>query len=289
MITDRDDLRHTPTPEKDFSESKWFSFYDGSQDFWASVRIGLEPNRSTTNRWVVLALRGEVLFRDLAVGLPLPASNWNDIEVGGLRVVTSARMRDYRLEFNHPTISLNVNWTAETPVFDYADCTDPLPPSLAAAHYEQSGRIHGRLRYQSRVIALDGWGHRDHSWGVRRWEGFRGWVAFMAPLGDGDFIHVERFDEQTSGVSVHGFLYQQGRNVPLEEADINFEFAAGGQFPSGFSLKARGVHGNLVERTGNIRLICPLRFGRCTVGESFATFSNAGSTYPGIVEYGFTE
>ena len=57
MIEARNDLRHRPTPEMNYSESKWFAFYDERTDFWVSSRIGLEPNAGRANRWLVVAIR----------------------------------------------------------------------------------------------------------------------------------------------------------------------------------------------------------------------------------------
>jgi hypothetical protein len=191
MIQDRDDLRHQPSQELSFSESKWFSFYDQEQDLWVSCRIGLEASRGKANRWVVIAYEGSVVYHDLALNLDLPASDWTDITINGLQFQTLKTMIDYRIRFVSDDVRLDITWNAATPVFDYKDCNVPLPPSLAAEHYEQSGRVSGSFEYQGVLHKIAGFGHRDHSWGVRRWEGFRGWVAFMAPFGTGSYLHLE--------------------------------------------------------------------------------------------------
>jgi hypothetical protein len=135
---------------------------------------------------------------------------------------------------------------------------------------------------------MDGTGHRDHSWGVRHWEGFRSWIAFMAPFGQGSFLHVEQFDEQSSGVTRHGFLYHHGQNIPLKDAEIKLEFRKGSKFPYRFRMKMEDVQGNVIPVEGEVRVVAPLAFGRCTVGESFGTFTVDGVTRAGLVESGFT-
>ncbi|MBZ5540011.1 MAG: hypothetical protein LAN61_05755 [Acidobacteriia bacterium] len=288
MIRLTDDLRHPPSPEQNYSESKWFSFYDQARDIWISSRIGLEPNRRTANRWLVVANHGTVIYKDLAVNLSLPDSDWDAIEVSGFSIRTLKTMKQYALSFHNPELQFDVTWQAATPVFDYKDCFAPLPPSLASAHYEQSGQVSGNLLYEGRSYAIEGAGHRDHSWGVRDWEGFRSWIAFMAPFGGGSFLHVEQFDEQNTGLTRHGFLYHEGKNIALKDADIELDFLAGRRFPHRFLMRIEDVQGHIIPVVGEVRVIAPLAFGRCTVGESFGTFTCGGVTTAGIIEYGFT-
>jgi hypothetical protein len=290
MIQDRDDLRHQPSQELSFSESKWFSFYDQEQDLWVSCRIGLEASRGKANRWVVIAYEGSVVYHDLALNLDLPASDWTDITINGLQFQTLKTMIDYRIRFVSDDVRLDITWNAATPVFDYKDCNVPLPPSLAAEHYEQSGRVSGSFEYQGVLHKIAGFGHRDHSWGVRRWEGFRGWVAFMAPFGTGSYLHLEEFNEEASGLTRHGFLYHNGRNVLLRDADISLEIPAERQFPSTFTICIYDVEGGKHSFSGHLRLTSPIHFGRCHVGESYGIYRDEqGLETMGIIEYGFTK
>lgn len=288
MITPKDDLRHLPTAERDYSESKWFSFYDQTHDFWVSSRIGLEPNKKQANRWLVIAIGGKIIYHDLALDLEIPSQDWDRLSVGGLWYQTLETMAKYRVEISLGGMALDLVWEASTPVFDYKDCVVPLPPSLAAAHYEQSGTAQGNFHLPGRTYRIEGTGHRDHSWGVRRWEGFRSWVAFMGHFGQDFYFHVEQFDEQTTGVTRHGFISQGGENVPLKEGKIDLEFSGQHKFPRRFRIQLEDSKGNVFPIDGEVSLTCPLQFGKCVVGESFGTFSSEGETKPGIIEYGFT-
>lgn len=288
MITHKDDLRHTPTSEENFSESKWFSFYDQEHDFWVSSRIGLEPNKKKANRWLVAAFEGEIIHHDLSINLDLPGEDWDKISVGGLQYQTIEPMTRYRIKFNTKNMSSDLIWDAMTSVFDYEDCFAPLPPSLAAAHYEQSGKVKGTFSLSGKTYMIDGTGHRDHSWGVRHWEGFRSWIAFMGHFGHKVFFHVEQFHEQTTGVTRHGFVFSDGENVPLRDAKIKLEFSEDGEVLRHFSMELEDLKGKIFSITGEVRLGFPLTFGNCKVMESFGTFSSGGETTSGIIEYGFT-
>jgi hypothetical protein len=288
MISEADDLRHHPTPAENFSESKWFSFYDAAQDLWISSRIGLEANRKRANRWLVVAVAGKVVLADLRSDLPLPSENWDDIRVGGLHYRTMQTMRGYALSYRGPELEFNVLWEAETPIFDYKQCAKPLPPSLAAEHYEQSGTIRGDFHIGGKALPLNGTGHRDHSWGIRQWEGFRSWIAFMTRFDERSYLHVERFDEQSSGISTHGFLYDGKENIPLRDATVDLTFVPGDPYPKQFRIELEDVRGQHLALSGEVRVTYPLEFGRCRVGESFGSFRFRDKALPGIVEYGFT-
>lgn len=287
MVTRKDDLRHCPGSEQNYSESKWFSFYDASQGFWVSSRIGLEPNRGKANRWLVVAAEGKILYRDLSLDLPLPEQDWDNISVGGLCYRTLEPMAKYRVEAQVGSLALEVVWEAAIPVFDYADCVAPLPVSLATAHYEQSGKVRGALHLPGRFDTIAGTGHRDHSWGVRHWEGFRSWIACMGHFGRDLFFHVEQFDEKTTGVTQHGFISRDGENVPLQEAQINVSVPTGTVPPHRLMMQLRDSQGNDVAIEGEITLHCPLHIGKCVVEECFGSFSWQGAREPGIIEYGY--
>jgi len=289
MITAADDLRHIQGLEENYSESKWFSFYDETNDIWVSSRMGLEPNKKKAIRWLVAAVQGNIIINDLNGDLELPDENWNRITAGGLEYGTIKPMSEYEIKFDLESISAHIIWEALTPVFDYKDCYAPMPPSLAAEHYEQSGKVSGTMSVSGRHYTIEGIGHRDHSWGVRHWEGFRSWVAFMGHLGLDYFFHLEQFHEQSTGLSWHGFVCRDGENIPVKQVNMEPAYSGALQFPRQFNVQLEDVKGGTADITGNFRSGAPLTFGDCRVMESFGTFSMGGETAAGVIEYGFTQ
>src|SRR5919197_875284 len=62
-------------------------------------------------------------------------------------------------------------------VEDFYPRTDFFPPDagtlvddFASSHYETSGRVTGTVVLGGVTYEVDGLGHRDHSWGTRRWD-----------------------------------------------------------------------------------------------------------------------
>ena len=60
-------------------------------------------------------------------------------------------------------LGIDLEWEAKGPVFDYPMVT----------RYEQSCLVTGEILIGNEAISFDGWGQRDHSWGVRDWWGDR--------------------------------------------------------------------------------------------------------------------
>jgi hypothetical protein len=99
---------------------------------------------------------------------------------------------------------------------------------------------------------------------------------------------MEQFDEQSTGLTRHGFIYRAGENIPIKKAAMEPGYSGGEQFPKQFNFRLEDVNGGTVNITGELRSGSPLTFGDCTVMESFGIFSLGDVTTAGIIEYGFT-
>jgi len=136
---------------------------------------------------------------------------------------------------------------------------------------------------------IEGIGHRDHSWGVRHWEGFRSWVAFMGHVGPDYFFHLEQFHEESTGLSWHGFVCRDGDNIPVKHVRMEPAYSGDLQFPGQFNVRLEDVKGGTADINGKFRIGAPLTFGNCTVMESFGSFTVGDVTSAGVMEYGFTK
>lgn len=59
----------------------------------------------------------------------------------------------------------------------------------------------------------------------------------MASFGNGSYLHLEQFNEESSGLTRHGFLYHNGRNIPLRDADVACEIPPGREYPTRFTIR----------------------------------------------------
>ena len=89
---------------------------------------------------------------------------------------------------------------------------------VASEHYEQACRVTGRIRFDDRVIAFDGGGHRDHSWGPRDWSppaSGRGSPASSAMRLAFNLSRVA-----IASVDIfNGFMTREGRNYPRAQGE----------------------------------------------------------------------
>ena len=96
-----------------------------------------------------------------------PDRDFDDWEVGFLRVQHGEPHREAHVSFSVENVSLDYTFQAITPAFCYLDNRDGCPTFLADNRFEQSGRVSGVLTVGDRVIPFDTTAHRDHSWGTR--------------------------------------------------------------------------------------------------------------------------
>ena len=83
-----------------------------------------------------------------------------------------------------------------------------------AQHYEHAGRIQGRICVDGQAHAVEGYGQRDHSWGVRDMRVPTNWRWFSGQLADElcfNAIAVEVLSFRTTG----GYVYCDGRAEAL--------------------------------------------------------------------------
>jgi hypothetical protein len=88
--------------------------------------------------------------------------------------------------------------------------------------------VHGTIDVGQERIELDGFGQRDHSWGVRDWWGME-WVWSALHLGDGTHLHA--VDIRIPGAPPIGVGYIQTPGAPLvelEAVDARASFADNG-------------------------------------------------------------
>ncbi len=65
---------------------------------------------------------------------------------------------------------------------------------LHKVHYEQAGRITGKIIWKGRELSFDGHGIRDHSFGKRSWDHWKRHIWFLGVLEDGRYFNNSVID-----------------------------------------------------------------------------------------------
>ncbi|HLF41677.1 MAG TPA: propanediol utilization protein [Acidimicrobiia bacterium] len=173
-----DEFTHKPGEEDDWQESIFLCWYDEAAGIGGLHRLGQEPNLGLANVWCGLVTDAGTRFRreDGAV----PFGDRGDDGIGGgpgqlMRAVPgggSGGGPAVRMEVREPGCALDLDFTDFHPMLNLwtVGGAGSLEAEFAPHHYEASGRVTGTVRLDGRTYEIDGLGHRDHSWGVRRWE-----------------------------------------------------------------------------------------------------------------------
>jgi hypothetical protein len=195
-LSPADDYTHEVGPEPNFNESMYFHFHDPVAGVGGFLRLAKRPNEGRGERTVCLYLPdGSIAFGfarprldsdeafrggGLAVEVVEPFTLVRVTFDGTVHVLTdpSALADPKKVLSSTPATGLTATLDFRAVAPPYAETFDGNGESFAPHHYEQLTRASGQLVLGNRVIAVDGFGLRDHSWGPRSWQApyFYRWV-----------------------------------------------------------------------------------------------------------------
>jgi len=140
---------------------------------------------------------------------------------GPLEYVCKEPGKRWHLKYNGPVRQdgkeehavLDIIWEGKGKIIDF-DHTGALPEATALeiarqpwnrdffrklkelhkVHYEQAGEVRGTLTFKGKKHALAGGGVRDHSFGIRHWEGWHRHIWFLGILEDGRYFNASVID-----------------------------------------------------------------------------------------------
>lgn len=209
-LTDADDRRHRLAPSALSRESLIFLLFLPDERVGAIAYTWVDGESNAGAMALVFERENEKVMHAHVEGVAVdPNRDFDDWEVGFLKVRHGAPHREAHVTFDHDGVSLDYTFEAITPAFGYHDNRAGCPTFLADNRLEQSGRVSGTLRIHDRVIPFQTTGHRDHSWGTRDWTAIHHyrWINIQ---GDGiaiNFMHLDAMDQPT----FHGYVDLDGK------------------------------------------------------------------------------
>ena len=160
--------RAFPDDVHDWQENIFFSWFDVDQGIGGVHRIGQWPNQAIGNYWSGIVTDAGKRFRRFDLAVPLTdADRDKGISVGPYR---NRYDGDIHLSISEPEASGELRFTDYHDPVRYWGAHEDLSLSreFAADHYEASGRVRGTVTLDGDTYEVDGFGHRDHSWGPRK-------------------------------------------------------------------------------------------------------------------------
>jgi hypothetical protein len=209
-ITLEDARRHRPDDvcQDHWQESFFLGWYDSATRSGGHHHVSLMPNKKSAHVWSWLIVDGAIAGRQQQHVLPLPEGDFDDLDVGSLRLTQGDNLRRLRLRADFQEASLDLDYEALCHPLEVG--LNPGGLVLGKRHYESMGAVSGVARVGARQVSLSGGAWQDHSWGVRQFYAHRAgrWLfavfgrelaisafTYMTPDGRRDFGWV--FDKGT--------------------------------------------------------------------------------------------
>jgi hypothetical protein len=232
-----DEGRHEPSDDPLWNESHYLDFVAADGQVAGYARIGLYPNLGVTWWTTMIVGPDRPLVASVAYDWPVPgeglALTGDGFSVGAdvvspldrlhLHGTVPARLHDgpeavYRDEPGSPTtLGFDLTWKTDGVPYQYAVTT----------RYEIPCLVGGTVTVDGEVLAVEGQGQRDHSWGVRDWWAF-GWCWFAGRLDDGTRVHGADIRIPGSRLPLGYVQHPAGPVVTIEALDVTEDLGVEG-------------------------------------------------------------
>lgn len=239
----------------------WFAFAVPERSLSAQVYVFARQNLGVVAAGAFCWDRLDEAFPSAAYSkmfwhLPFPTTPLSDVELSnGLRIRAAEAQRVFDIRYDDPdgdALHIAVRYEAIA------------APHYLHTHLDQPGRFTGTITLDGEAIAVDGWGFRDRSWGVRTQFGegvvgpaeYAAYTYGTASAGDGFFTLSADFGGGPSGettANVHGYLLRDGDIAPLREATRTVLERSPAGHPARVLVEGADAEGRTFTATGTAR------------------------------------
>jgi len=250
MLTSRDDFRHTllgPLAR----ESQFLTVPLATEGLNIHLYWWVDSAGVAGRVVSLFADDNRRLLFDRKDGLAMGQCDFDHWPVAGLEIAHRAALEVAEYRYADGAFAFDLRFDAMHPAFAYSHNADGCPPSMGSDRFEQSGRVQGELTIAGRRIPIDGWAHRDHSWGPRDYAAMHHfkWVS----TGSADGTALNGFQLLASGEqTINGYLFRNGTLAPLVSFVNQVEYDAG--------FAPRALHSRVTDSLGRNALVSSRRF-----------------------------
>jgi hypothetical protein len=275
------------TNHPEWNESYYFVFYDKEQNLGGTTRLGFKPNKQEGMTFFFLFLpdgsaagynlvrKVEDYRKSLQVGGIIHncknQSQWNYRFQGNMIVVRNPEdlplvRRNPKLIAKTINVTLNIEFKAISQVYEYSEHMTPesleIGKKAGDKHWEQIANVTGNVKIDNTNFPIkNSIGQRDHTYGVRDWTGVGNWLYYVVWFDNNLAINPAAVITEDGRLSIGGFLFKDGKNIPLVDIEIvDQQFREDGVLPVSSELKLRDSHGNSHLLKANVGPIIPIPF-----------------------------
>ncbi|MEM3647127.1 MAG: hypothetical protein QW334_03165 [Thermofilum sp.] len=240
-------LKHRPRNHVEWNESYYFVFYDLRQRLGGMTRLGFKPNKKEGMAFLFLFLPDgsaagyqaveetvDYGLQGLRVGRvvhePLPGGFWKYFFEGNM--VAARNPEDLPRIRGKPSLASGVfptrvelSLTPISEVYEYSAHMTPesrmLGEKSGDEHWEQIGIVNGEIRVGGETYRVEqSMGQRDHTHGVREWTSIDYWLYYVVWFSRELAVNPAAIIMDDGRVSTGGFLFEKGRNIPIERISV---------------------------------------------------------------------
>lgn len=224
-----DERRHEAGQEEFWNESWYLDWTNEEGTFGGYVRLGLYPNMGVSWYWACVVGEGRPLVTVIDHDAAVPGGRSLELRTEGL-------WADHTVEtpLDHFTVGCEAfALSLDDPAAVYGDLRGERVPFRLDLEWETDGgtyaypggvtryevpcKVHGEVLVGAERIEFDGWGQRDHSWGVRDWWTL-GWSWTAGRLDDGTRFHGTHVTWDDNLIFQTGYVQPSGG--PLATAGV---------------------------------------------------------------------
>ncbi len=280
--------KHRSTDDPFWQESWYFNFSDPKSGVWGLSRIGYRPSRGVADGLLLAVVDGEPAVLYAPVSRPLGGTKVTIdpprlIKTHGLEYRCDEALGLWRITAKTPRLDFDASFEAETPAHVFPPM-DAKQASAASDHYEQSGRVTGRLRIGHVERTLDGRGQRDHSWGPRDWSGVGEWIWLSGQFESGWCMNWWSVGEG-AGSTITGFVGYEERTIAVVGGSVAWIGDPDGVKPKGADIELALADGSTKRIRMSVHADWPLYKDGATIVEFVCTYECEGERGSGISEH----
>lgn len=279
---------HEPSDDPFWQESWYFNFADPENNIFGLTRIGYRPAKGSADGLLLAMIDGKPALLYPAVNKKMASDAViinlpQNLKTGGLNFTCDSPMDVWQLSLHTRRVDLDITYTANTPMYMFPEVAVGQGQMAAAKHYEQAGRVKGRVSFGKTDREINGWGQRDHSWGPRHWSGVGSWTWISAQFPSGWAFNYWGLGSGPPAKTC-GFVGAADKNIDLIKGNVIYQGDPKGRKPSGAELELILADKTTKNVTFKGMDSWPLYKDGAIITETFGTFTCGNEIGVGVVE-----
>jgi hypothetical protein len=290
MLNDEDEHLHVPKKVPLWRESWYFNLMDPKNRIFSVSTMGYMPTEGESHYFSTLYV-DDTLYTHINYQKLKSEDDIKENPSDGYQSFTILKEhKEWEIQLQKRNFQLNYVWTGRFPVYEYPGGWQ-IPGILEQQHYEQSGIVKGTITFKDGTVReIDGFGHRDHSWGLRNWVNIDEWYWTSVQFENGDLALNCWLNIVNKKHYVHGFLSSEKQNIPLKKIEVQTQFQADNpKNPKSADFILTDKNGKTYELTAETIYLITLpqssKEGTCYIYETISKFEMDNQIGYGVAEY----